>query len=358
MSHLGNKLKAGFFAFPPRQGDYIKQLFEQEAGTAAWLDPTCGEGMILKQLSEALQTEESQVTTYGVEIDKGRHEVAETTLDHAVNSAIETMVIQNDAFSFVFLNPPYDYTMKGVDDSRAERKEFIELKRNTRYVKPGGVLLYVIPSYRFADKNISRFLATHFSQTEIMRFSDEDFSDYNQCVFIGVKKSERVKRTDPELMDFYLNMDNEDFVQEHVKPVTDFIGEKFWTIPKGHPEIKTFYSRFEDKDTYYEGILKSSGFEAFKNRAKPKSLELGGEPILPINQGQMALLLASGAINGLIGEGDNLHLVQGLEIVSTDVEEDEYFHDSGGSTTKRVETTKRSVSVKVLNAAGTIKKLV
>lgn len=67
------------------------------------------------------------------------------------------MVIQNDAVSFLFLNPPYDFALKGIDDSSAKRKEWIELERNSRYLKENGILIYIIPSYRFADKRLRDF---------------------------------------------------------------------------------------------------------------------------------------------------------------------------------------------------------
>jgi Uncharacterised methyltransferase family (DUF6094) len=358
MSHIGNKLLSGFFAFPERQGEYLSQLLKQEKGKAAWLDPTCGEGKILHQLATALQSsEEIEIETYGVEIDKGRAAAAEQLLDTVLNCPIESMVIQNNAFSFIFLNPPYDHTVKGIDDNKSMRKEFIELQRATRYLQPGGLLAYVIPSYRFADKQIARFLATHFERSAIMRFTDEDYHDFKQCVFLGHKKSSVVKSVNEKMMEFLLNMESEEFVMDNVSPISEFIGAAEWTIPITKNPIKTFYSRIENKKDYYEGILKSTGFEAFKNRTKPKELKIGGQPILPLNAGQMALLLASGAVNGLIGSGEKLHLVQGMEIVGTKTETEEIVSPKGNVSTKIVETTTRTVSVKLLTPKGVIKKL-
>lgn len=358
MSHVGNKLKSGFFAFPERQGKELIQLLHQEGNTASWLDPTCGEGAILHQLSQSLQSDECAIATFGVEIDKTRYELANQKLTQTVHASIESMVISNDAFSLIFLNPPYDYTVKGMDDGKAQRKEFIELQRNTRYLKPGGIMVYVIPSYRFSDKNISRFLATHFEDTAIMRFTDADYDAFRQCVFIGRKKKGAVKRTNPEEMQFYQNMYDEAFILDYVAPIDSFIGEQLWLIPSSPLQIKTFYTKVESKEKFYEGIQASSGFQAFKNRIKPRTLQTGGDPILPIGAGQMALLLASGAINGLLGNGKTLHLVQGQEIVSTEVEEEEMISDSGAKTTKRTEKTKRNVSVKMVTPKGIVKKLV
>lgn len=356
MSNIGNKLLSGFFAFPERQGKYLSKFFLQKGERASWFDPTCGEGVILHQLSKGVETEEEcELLTYGVELDKGRFQKAEQVLDQAINAPIESMVVSNNAFSLIFLNPPYDWGIKGAGDKKADRKEFLELERNTRYLAPGGILIYVIPSYRFADEKIARLLATQYEETQIVRFTDEDYEDFRQCVFIGRKKDSAFKKTSQDEMGFYLKMDNESFINENLATI-DVI-KHVWDIPEIKQRVKTFYTKVENKDRYYEDIKNSSGFQAFVNRTKPRSLELGGNPILPINQGQMALLLASGAINGLLGKEENLHLVQGQESVETVKEEERLESDNGSVTIKNIERTKRSVSVKLLTPRGVIKKL-
>jgi tRNA1(Val) A37 N6-methylase TrmN6 len=356
MSHVG-KIKAGFFATPELQGDYLTKLLEVK-GNGTWLDPTCGEGVVLNQLATTHRTDNCTITTYGVELDKRRAEKASTLLNYCINAPIESMVIQNDAVSLLYLNPPYDFTMKGMDDESADRKEWQELHRNTRYLKEKGLMIYVIPSYRFADKRIARFLATHFFNVGIMRFSDEDYDDFRQCIFIGNKKSGKHKEFNQKLYDFLIQMESEDFVMEKVSPINLFVNaNKKWTVPTGLEELKTFYTRLANKSDYVEGIQNSKGFTALINRSKPKQLEIGGNPILPLNQGQLGLLLASGAVNGEIGTGDNYHLVQGLEIVSKITEEEKKTHDNGSTSTVTKTRTKREISIKFINSSGLIRKL-
>ncbi|MDC3424371.1 SAM-dependent methyltransferase [Aquibacillus sp. 3ASR75-11] len=357
MSHIGNKIRAGFFATPVKQGEYITKLLNVK-GEGAFLDPTCGEGEILKQLSSSFQSEDCTITTYGVELDKTRAKTAQENLDHCINAPIESMVISNEAVSLLFLNPPYDHTMKGMDDDNTDRKEWTELVRNVRYLKERGLMIYIIPSYRFADKKIARYLATHFSNIGVVRFSDEEYDDFKQCIFIGNKKSGKHKEFNQKLYDFLLNMESEDFVRNQVTPVNVMVGKHQWDVPTGPTELKTFYTKLENKSNFYEGIKNSKGFSAFMERSKPKQLVIGGNPCLPINQGQMALLLASGAVNGEIGTDDHYHLVQGLEIVSKVTEEEERRHDNGSKTTITKERTKRDVSVKVITPKGLVRKLV
>ncbi|MEI2356676.1 DUF6094 domain-containing protein [Mesobacillus zeae] len=358
MSHVGNKIRAGFFATPELQGEYLNKLLNVK-GSGAWLDPTCGEGEILHQLSADHLREDCTITTYGVELDKSRAEKAKSLLNHCINAPIESMVIQNDSVSMLYLNPPYDYTMKGMDDESADRKEWTELFRNIRYLKEKGLMIYVIPSYRFADKRIARFLATHFYNIGMMRFSDEDYDDFRQAIFIGNKKTGKHKEFNQKLFDFLLKMESDEFVLEKVTSIDKFVAaNKKWNVPAGIEELKTFYTKLANKSDYVDGIRCSKGFQAFMNRSKPRQLEIGGNPILPLNVGQLALLLASGAVNGEIGEGDNYHLVQGLELVKKIPSEEKKTHDNGSVTTITKVRTKREVSVKIINQNGKILKLV
>ncbi|MGP4074176.1 DUF6094 domain-containing protein [Piscibacillus sp. B03] len=355
MSHIGNKLKAGFYATPDTQGDYIKQLL-QFTGDCSILDPTAGEGDILHQLVEG---EEHHITTYGVELDKGRAEKAKEKVDYLINAPLESMVVSNEQFSMLYLNPPYDYEMRGEDYESVERKEYKFLVQTAKYLTGHGILVYVIPSYRFTDKKIARYLATHFDNVGVFSFSDADYNDFKQSVFIGRKKKGRRKETNQELLKFLLQMNSPEFVEKNVTPLDQVVKhEVTWKVPSGKTDIKTFYTRLESKSEFIEDIAHSKGFQAFKERAKPKNLEIGGNPIINVPQGQMALLLASGAINGLIGKVDKLHAVQGMEIVDKETDEEVNVNKDGSKTTKTTSRTKRDVSVKVITPKGIVKKFV
>src|SRR5690606_11594367 len=160
--------------------------------------------------------------------------------------------------------------MKGIDDESADRKEWTELFRNTKYLKETGLMMYVIPSYRYSDKRIARYLATHFYNVGIMRFSDEDFDDYRQCIFIGNKKSGKHKEFNQKLYDFLIHMESDAFVLEKVTPVDRFVlANKKWNVPAGVEELKTFYTKLAKKSDYVNGIRNSKGFQGFMNRSKP-----------------------------------------------------------------------------------------
>lgn len=346
MSRIGNKYMTSFVATQEPQGEYMKQLLEF-SGECACMDTCCGEGFILKQLTEGAEG----VVTYGVEIEKRRAETASTVLDKVIEAPIESMIISNDSCSLNFLNPPYDYSMKSSDDE-AERKEYTELIRTYRYLMPGGVLIYVIPAYRYSDKKIARFLATNFNEMSVARFTDENFDEYKQVVFIGKKKRGAHKEFSQQIYDIFMEFADEEFVRTKLPDLKQLAEKKKYTVPTGKPLVSTFYSRLENKSVFVDAIKENKGFKSFIERTKPKTIELK-MPVINLAQGQLALLLASGSINGELGNSPKtIHIVRGMENISKVIstEETEY-------TTITKARTKREISVKVITPGGVVKKL-
>lgn len=107
-----------------------------------------------------------------------------------------------------------------------------------------------------------------------------------------------------------------------------------WDVPAAIKPINIFYSKLDSKDNYYEGIINSSGFEQFIEQTKPREISLENQPIINLNSGQLALLMASGFVNGMIGNAEDLHIVQGQEIVSKETEVEQIQNEDGSITEK------------------------
>lgn len=348
MSAIGNKLLSGYYKTPLEEGQFMKQLLQFNEQTTIF-DPTCGEGEILAYLTEGMD----HVQTFGVEIDKGRALKAKEVLDVCLYSPIESCVISNNFFGMVYLNPPYDHTMRGYGDDSTERKEYQELVRNTRYLRAGGVMVYTIPSYRFSDPKIARYLSTYFEDAVIARFADETYEDYSQCVFIARKKRSSHCVFSPKMFSVFEQMIEDDFIFSKLPTLAQVIEKgRTWVVPQTPLNPRTFYSRLETKDTFIPLINENRGFHAFKERTKPRDVRLNGQPILNISQGEMALLLASGMVNGIVGEGEHIHALQGIETVT--MEQSTEASETGET---HISRTKRSVSIKVITPNGVIKKL-
>ena len=107
--------------------------------------------------------------------------------------------------AFRYLNPPYDWAL-GPADSRRTEQAF--LSHTYRWLKPGGVLLLVIPVDRLAE--CSQILAMQFRDVRIYRLEAPECVQYKQVVVIGVRRSRREKErlTDSDITRarlYYLN---------------------------------------------------------------------------------------------------------------------------------------------------------
>ena len=114
------------------------------------------------------------------------------------------------------------------------------------------------------------FLASYFEDIAITKFTDEDYDDFRQCIFIGKKKGAARKELNQKLFDFLMQMDDESFVATQVTLVNSLIGRKTWVIPSGSTIIPSFYSRIENKKDFIEVIRTNKGFQAFVERTRPK----------------------------------------------------------------------------------------
>lgn len=339
MTNLGNKLMAGFYATPTEVGEHLKQLFNFSAPGAVF-DPTCGKGHILKQICG----DNELLTKYGVEIEKSRADIAMVELDVVINAPIESMRISNDSCSFIYLNPPYDNEIAQTGE-RVRRKEAVELERSLNYLAPKGVICFVVSGDAIAAS--AKFLATHFSEIQIARFDDGFYEQYKQCIFIGRKKTALKKSLNNESYDVFRKFSDEDFVIKSVRPLSKLVGKKVYDIVETNPKLKLFSSKIESKSEHIKLIKENVAFQVIHNKLTPRTIVLDSQPIINVSQGQMGLLLASGAINGLLKEdeqGKNQHVVQGLELVSTVVSKERT--ESGEM--KTTERTKREVSVKII----------
>jgi len=97
----------------------------------------------------------------------------------------ENSRISNRAFSLLYLNPPYDWSIRNDEVSASERHERTFLR---------DTICYLIPQARL-DKTIAKILAYRFGDVRVFRFPDEEYKSFKQVVIFGVLKKK------PELDD-------------------------------------------------------------------------------------------------------------------------------------------------------------
>lgn len=326
---LEARIKLGYYPTPISVVERIKS-FIRFTDDNTLFDPCCGEGNALAELAE-----NTSAKTYGIEIDGHRAEEAKTKLHHVLKCGYEQTRISNSCFSCLFLNPPYDWE---TEDEGNERKEKVFLKETMKYLKPKGLLIYIIPQSRL-DKSIAKILAYRFERFLVYRFHDEEYEAFKQIVLFAVKKKEN-------------NIDEEalsKLIQVPIRELKDFPAkdEPVYELPSSK-EIALFKSTIIDEEELVKEVAGSPLWEKFKELARVEEQKLENPP-LPLHTGHLGLLLANGCLDGIVGEGEDRHIVKGKveKIVNK-------YTELKGEVVEERELETYKVSIKILKQDGEI----
>ena len=182
MSFLESQAKAGYYPTPSDLFPSIAAFVTPcpEPGEGRLLDPCCGKGEAAAFLAKAWNLE-----AYGIEINHARAVEASILLEQVIEDDYAAVTASHN-FSVLFLNPPYDYS-----ESAGRRLEYEFLRDTTKYLTPGGFLVYIIPGYRILKYDrIAVYLSTHYQDLHVYRFPEPHYDDFRQVVIFGRKKAE------------------------------------------------------------------------------------------------------------------------------------------------------------------------
>lgn len=362
MGLLGNDLKKGFYPTPDAVGEKLKSILdfgneEEKNYCHRILDPCAGTGEILQKLSPR----NDKVQTYAIELDDRRFsEVLEKEFSHALHSAYENVISTNDCFSLVYNNPPYNDELVTVGSTTLKRKSSMEIdffERAHRQLMNNGIHIFVVPLDRFIPGNLTRLMVKEYKDIQLFRFDEDEYEKFNQVVFIGRKSVSDEGLNDSHEFDYfnpavqYLN--EQSLEKEDLMTITEIeqSGLKI-EIPYCSKRKKVhWYSRVDYRDDYTP-IHSEEGFCDFKDRLSVVNNGLNQDKLenrskMPINNGQLGLLLVSGLVKGEFGSGPSYHIAQGSENIfdSTEIEVFEY-------STKETITTKREAMFTICTEFG------
>ena len=189
---LAGRMKLGFYPLPLDEAERIRKCLVLPAGSFSALDPCVGDGRAFVMIAGPA------ARRYGIELDACRAEQAGRLIETVIQRDCLQVHCPSEAISLLYLNPPYDFELA---EGQSRRTEQVFLDHTYRWIKPGGLLVFVIPAERIGD--CSKTLASQFRDVRIYRLSDPECVRYRQVVIFAVKRGrrERDRLQDAEIRD-------------------------------------------------------------------------------------------------------------------------------------------------------------
>jgi hypothetical protein len=320
--------KMGFYPVANEALGVLCRAFRIEGETAI-LDPCAGEGAAIKFLGEALGV--PQERTYAIELAENRAQTLAQALPDAKRLAPCSFMsshVSPSSFGLAWVNPPFQDEVGG-----GKRVEYSFLTRATQLLVKGGVMAFLMPK-RAMGWEVERFFTQHFEHAVEMPLPDT-WRKYDEVLLVGNRRADPVEYGDD--------------IQERSleKP-----GMR-WVIPKA-PGPRVF-AKTGPTPLELERLLAKSPLARVFDPPREQTM---GRPPLPLGKGHLALLLASGQLNGIV-PSDPPHVVRGSSrkeeyVAESKCEENE---KTGAVTTIVVKREKVVLVVRTVDQNGDIQTL-
>jgi len=301
--------KLGFYPLPPAEANRLKNWLNFPEQFSA-LDPCVGDGVAFAHLLRA-----ATARRYGIEIDACRAEQARKLgIETLQANAIDVRCTAETA-SLLYLNPPYDWE---AGSSNNQRLESVFLEHTYRWLKPGGVLVFVIPQPRMAK--CARLLGEHFQDLRACRLTEPACLEYKQIVVLGTRRKRHTRLPDSALVEEVRWLEG-----LATKPNLEPLGEDpeiRYDVPGSGPLVLTNVGI--PLDEVEDLLLDSAAYRQASRILLPKQRDVRGRPLTPLHGGHVGLLCTAGMLNGVFGEGEGRHIAHWRSVKFTDHwEEDE-----------------------------------
>lgn len=331
---LAAQMRGGFYPAHPKAVAHAATFLRPPRGQPfAILDPCAGEGVAIQQLGDLLGCPPER--TFAIELDDDRAKALQTTLPAARVLAPASFFgcrASLNSFSFIWLNPPFDHGYGG------HRMEQQFLQQATDWLRPVGIMALVCPE-DVADEysDTRRHFTTYYENCRIVPFP-EDCRPFKEVIVFGQKRIRPV--VDPHGL--------RHVSWEAVQAPEDFV----CAIPPG-PGPRVF-QKFEPTEPELQRMLAQSPLRTHWTVAPQPQLP---SPPLALGVGHVALLLASGHLDGVVHpEGQLPHVVRGTS------RKREYVADvtvtenpDGGTTTKTTIAERIELVVRTVDQRGEIR---
>jgi Uncharacterised methyltransferase family (DUF6094) len=300
--------KLGFFPLPVVEAKRLKNWLAFPERFSA-LDPCVGDGVAFAHLLQGVT-----VYRYGIEIDANRAEQAKTLGIETLQANTMDVRCQAEALSLLYLNPPYDWE---AGHSNNERLELVFLEHTYRWLKRGGVLLFVIPQPRLAK--CARLLSEQFADLRVLRLTEPACLQYKQIVVLATRRKRHARLSDAALLDGVRHLEMLS-TKADLEPLGD-VFDVCYEVPASNPAVLT--NMGIPLDEVEDLLLESSAYRQAGRVLLPKLGDVKDRPLTPLHGGHVGLLCTAGMLNGIFGEGEDRHIAHWRSVKFTDHWEEE-----------------------------------
>jgi hypothetical protein len=330
---LAAQVKGGFYPAHEKVVEFGATFLQApvEIGFSI-LDPCAGEGTAIRQFRDILGCQPNM--TYAIELDDSRTKTLRVTIPDAKLLAPADFFgcrANSGSFSFLWLNPPFDYSYGG------HRVEEHFLGRATEWLMPGGVMALVCPEdvveeYSDARKHFTRF----YENVTIVPFP-EPFRQFKEVIVIGHKR-----------LSLEVNRGTSQIAWASVQAPAGFR----YRIPSGNGPRR--FEKLEPTESELQRMLAGS---PLRSHLMPPLEASVPSPPLPLGIGHVALLLASGHLDGIVHpDGKPPHVVRGTSRKHSFVSDVTDTENQDGSTTTRTTISERiDLVIRTVDHTGRIR---
>jgi hypothetical protein len=267
--------KLGFFPLPIAEARRLKNWLSFPERFSA-LDPCIGDGVAFTHLLHNVSAHR-----YGIEIDAFRAEQARDLGIETLQANTMDVRCPPEAVSLLYLNPPYDWES---GESNNQRLEFVFLEHTYRWLKAGGVLVFVIPQLRLAK--CARLLSEHFTDLRVFRLTELACLQFKQIVVLATRRKRHSKVSDAVLLDGVRYLE-----ALATKSELQSLGDNpeiQYEIPASEQVVLTHVGI--PLDEVEDLLLESAAYRQAGRVLLPKLNDVKGRPLTPLHGGHVGLL--------------------------------------------------------------------
>lgn len=309
---LAGRERLGFYPLPIPEAERIHRFLRFPDQPCSMLDPCIGDGVAFAEISS-----NKWVSRYGIELDAGRAEQARGKGIEVIHGNCFDVQCPVESFSLVYLNPPYDFE---ISEEKSQRMEKLFLEHVYRWLKPGGILVLVVPAKRVADCAV--LLSRHFRDIRVYRLTEPESVRYGQVAVFGVRRTrqERDRLRDAEIIQAQLWLAS---VEREVQKLSLLPLEPDHLYPVPPSGTVRLVHRGLPLDQIEDLLPKSSAYRQASAVLFAQQGEVTGRPLTPLHGGHVSLLCTAGMLNGIFGEGEARHIAHWQSVKLVDKSEEE-----------------------------------